>query len=32
MSNTTLENYANTHRELALALGKWDRRYGKEID
>jgi ribulose-bisphosphate carboxylase large chain len=32
MSNTTLEAYAKTHRELALALEKWDRKYGKETD
>jgi ribulose-bisphosphate carboxylase large chain len=32
MSNTTLEAYAKTHIELALALEKWDRRYGKETD
>jgi ribulose-bisphosphate carboxylase large chain len=32
MSNVSLEEYGKTHRELALALEKWDRRYGKETD
>jgi len=32
MSNSTLEAYAKTHKELALALEKWDRRYGKVAD
>jgi ribulose-bisphosphate carboxylase large chain len=32
MNNTTLEVYARTHKELALALEKWDRKYGKETD
>jgi ribulose-bisphosphate carboxylase large chain len=32
MSNISLEEYGKTHRELAVALAKWDRRYGKEAD
>jgi ribulose-bisphosphate carboxylase large chain len=32
MNNVSLEEYGKTHRELALALEKWDRRYGKETD
>ncbi|WXG42655.1 MAG: RuBisCO large subunit C-terminal-like domain-containing protein [Promethearchaeati archaeon SRVP18_Atabeyarchaeia-1] len=32
MSKITLEVYAKSHKELALALEKWDRRYGKEAD
>ena len=32
MNNTTLEAYAKTHKELASALDKWDRKYGKETD
>lgn len=32
MSNISLEEYGKTHRELALALAKWDRRYGKEAE
>jgi ribulose-bisphosphate carboxylase large chain len=32
MSNTSLEEYGKTHRELAMALAKWDRRYSKETD
>ena len=32
MSNTPLEEYSKTHRELAMALAKWDRRYSKETD
>jgi ribulose-bisphosphate carboxylase large chain len=32
MNNSTLEAYAKTHKELASALEKWDRKYGKETD
>lgn len=32
MNNVTLDVYAKTHKELALALEKWDRKYGKEAD
>jgi ribulose-bisphosphate carboxylase large chain len=32
MTNTPLEEYGKTHRELAMALAKWDRMYSKETD
>jgi ribulose-bisphosphate carboxylase large chain len=32
MENISLENYSKTHKELALALEKWDRKYGKGED
>jgi ribulose-bisphosphate carboxylase large chain len=32
MKNVSLEEYGKTHRELALALEKWDRKYGKVED
>nr|MDO8100921.1 RuBisCO large subunit C-terminal-like domain-containing protein [Candidatus Njordarchaeota archaeon] len=32
MKNISLEDYCKTHRELALALEKWDRKYGKVDD
>ncbi|WXG45294.1 MAG: RuBisCO large subunit C-terminal-like domain-containing protein [Candidatus Atabeyarchaeum deiterrae] len=32
MKNVSLEDYGKTHSELALALEKWDKRYGKVTD
>jgi ribulose-bisphosphate carboxylase large chain len=32
MRNISLEEYSKTHKELAMALAKWDRRYGKDAE
>jgi ribulose-bisphosphate carboxylase large chain len=32
MKNISLEDYSKTHKELALALEKWDRKYSKAED
>jgi ribulose-bisphosphate carboxylase large chain len=32
MRNIPLEEYSKTHKELAMALAKWDRRYGKDAE
>jgi ribulose-bisphosphate carboxylase large chain len=32
MRNIPLEEYSKTHKELAMALAKWDRRYSKDAE